>query len=291
MTYSELKQAVIECIYSRDLKDAIIKEKCRFSAKKLMFIAYRFARNFDERLNLLEMILDYTNDEKLKEYICDLIEWKKSVLEEFKKNDETCIYELHIKETPNSYDERYLCKTFESALKMIKLFYDEYDGEETKQSRYHIVKRKVFNVEKHLFSEDYVGSCDLLKDGVIYDADMESMSFLRTDDKKSVFGYMRNSTIDFPVFVPDKGLVRYKDADGGICYGVNLTIEINVHDEYYIIPLHSTAMECKNYDNSFDYHEHLESPWVENADISELKSDLKERYMEYIDYLEKTFDN
>ena len=59
------------------------------------------------------------------------------------------VYELHIKTTPEAWEENYLCASYNAALVCIDRFYEEYadiNVKETEQTRYKILKRKIFSV-------------------------------------------------------------------------------------------------------------------------------------------------
>ena len=50
--------------------------------------------------------------------------WQRRIFDAFRILGEGEVYELHIKDTPVSYDETYLCGSYEAALAYIDLFYE-----------------------------------------------------------------------------------------------------------------------------------------------------------------------
>lgn len=69
---------------------------------------FKYAETYDQRLNLLALIKTNVNDDALNKYITQLIETQKEIHKKFMKNEKNCVYELHIKDRPDSYDERFL---------------------------------------------------------------------------------------------------------------------------------------------------------------------------------------
>ena len=86
------------------------------------------------------------------------------IFEDFCNNNEGYIYELRIREEEYC-EQRFVCSSYEAALKYIDLYYDEYASigvAETEKSRYHIVKRRIYSGKADEgFCEDGAAECIL----------------------------------------------------------------------------------------------------------------------------------
>ena len=130
-----LQKQILSLLPSENLKKEITNKSWHFSDRDLLAIAWHYAPDFDARVALLRLLEQQTEGD-LTAYIRRIIETQRQMLAGFKSSDARSVFELHIKDTPDSYDERYLCSSFEAALKMIPLFYQEYDSaKETDRSR------------------------------------------------------------------------------------------------------------------------------------------------------------
>lgn len=142
--FDELQRRIVSLIPSTSLKNRIKLTNHRFSDADLLSIAYRYAPDFDARIELLQMLEQHFTGE-LRDYTSRLIQVQRQMLEVFGEPTENAVFELHIKDTPDAYDERYLCKSFDAAFRIIPLFFKEYDCEENALTRYTIVKRRHSN--------------------------------------------------------------------------------------------------------------------------------------------------
>ena len=289
MEYQELQNLVIRIIKSNSLKVVIKKTNKIFKPIELVKIVFNYAESYDQRLNLLSLIKTNINDNSLKKYIAQLIEVQKEIHKMFIQNKENCVYELHIKERPDSYDERYLCDSYSSAVKMIDLFYEEYDNGENELSKYWIEKRKIFSsLDK--FDEDYVGNCKLNYKREIQEIDVDDVNsyanicdVVCSDECNNLC--INNIDIEFPRFAEDLDIVEYSGYDGKKHYGVYLESMCDVKEEYYVVPLDCTEMKYYDFERDFYNHEHIEAPFVERVTIEDIPTNLQEIYKKYIEYL------
>lgn len=258
---------------------------------ELCKIVCEYVEKYEDRLFLLNEMLSVVNDEELLTYLKFLIHEEEFELKAIQNDDTGYVYELHIKETPDSYDERYLCNSYQSALNMIDEFYKEYDSDENESSRYEIVKRKIYDSRTDSFEEDFYGKCTLnyerkicevfyhKPNNSIYDCD----GFCFECDRLCI----HNVSIKFPPFVGYKDLVRYIDYDGKVKFGVSLDEPECQAEECYIIPLDCFALRYKNFEKAHDFHEHTPYPQVERANVDELCDEEAEAYKAYLVYLEE----
>ncbi|MBQ9915236.1 MAG: hypothetical protein IJO50_03720 [Clostridia bacterium] len=292
MNYNELQNTVMGLIQSNSLKFAIKETGKVFKPIELVKIAFEYAESYDQRLNILSLIKTSLCDESLKRYIEKLIETQKEIHKKFLQNQENCIYELYIKESPDSYDERYLCDSYFSAVKMIDLFYERYGNGENELSRYEIEKRKIFS-STDKFDEDYVGNCKLNYKREIQEIDIDDVKSYANicdaacSDECNIL-CINNIDIEFPRFAENLDVVEYFDRAGKKHYGVYLENMSDINEEYYVIPLDCDAMRYHHFERDFYNHEHIKAPFVEKVDISNIPEQIQEVYQSYVEYLEKT---
>ena len=288
MNYKDLQNTAICLIKSNSLKNMIKKTNKIFEPIELVKIVFNYSESYEQRLNLLSLIEANINDDSLKKYIMHIINTQREILDKFLEQEEKCVYELHINETPDSYEERYLCNSYMDAKNMIALFYQEYGGRESKLSKYKIEKRKIFK-GKEKFEEDYLGHCILNFKREICKVEIDNVNSYanicdgRCGDECKML-CINNVYIDFPCFLKDMDIVDYVDYNGKSHYGVYLENMSNIKEEYYIIPLDCMAMRYYIFERDFYNHEHIEAPFVEKAELDNIPDDIKNIYKAYIDY-------
>ncbi len=290
MNYVDFQKIVVEHIKSVSLKKAVEKEQTVFQPVELLKIIYDFVEKYDSRLFLLKTMLSVVDDENICSYINFLIDELESGLQQLQCNVPDYVFELHIKNTPDAFDERYICKSFSSAVSLIDEFYNEYSLKPDVSAKYEIVKRKVYDSDKDKFGEDFAGSCTLNRNKEICGMTVRSeRNFHNCDGMcfKCERLCMTNTDIRFPAFVGYKDLVRYRDTDGSIHYGVNWDNVGFQGEEGYIIPLDSFALMYRNFDKAHDFHKHIPYPFVDKAELSDLTDENRAVYNEYVAYLEK----
>ncbi len=228
----------------------------------------------------------------MHEYVNFYINKMITDLDLHKKCDERCVFELKIKETPDSYEECYLCCSFESALKCIDEFYNEYGSKENQLSSYEIVKRKVYDADKDRFDEDFISSCTLNSERVICDVVPQDTSWHHTDCDGLCANCrelcINNIDIHFPDFIKYKDLVKYVNYDKLMKYGIS-TSKDNDDESCTIIPIDCFAMRYRNFDKAFDFHIHIPYCYVETADVSELSDEKAGIYYQFLDFLKSNF--
>lgn len=290
MDYVDFQKIVVEKIKSVSLRKTIENEKTIFQPIELLKIVYDFVEKYDSRLFLLKTMLSVIDDQNMHSYIKFLINELENGLQQLQRNGSEYIFELHIKTSPNAYDERYICNSFSSAISLIDEFYKEYSLKPSESAKYKIVKRKIYDSNKDKFDEDFAGSCTLN-----YQKDICEMCIPCQTNFQNCDGIcfecerlcMTNTDIRFPSFVGYKDLVKYQDTDGSIKYGVCWDIPDFQDEECYIIPLDCYALMYRSFDKAHDFHQHIPYPFVEKATLSDLTNEDKIIFNEYLNYLEK----
>lgn len=99
------------------------RQKHCFSEIELLAIAYRYSENHQEKTAAMLMLADAL-PEPFSSYARSMAEWMGKSFELFTQQEAGAVFELHIQTEPNTYDERYLCADYDTALRMIPLFFE-----------------------------------------------------------------------------------------------------------------------------------------------------------------------
>lgn len=286
---------IIELLPSIELKNKIKETNYKFSEDNLLQIIYTYAKSFDDRISLLERFSKIANEETSK-LAKMYIDFELQNLRNFTAPSDGFVYELLIKDKPDAYEERYLCSSYNAALNYIDRFYEQYasiNAKETEESRYRIIKRKVFS-ENDSFEEDEYFECELGPNKTLLKVidshfsphcpeDIESCS-----DCKALC-HNRGDQIKYPNFIPNKSILKYRDHNGINCFGININWvpTSETVDDFYVIKLNSGPMLEKDYEEAQFCHVHIPAPLANLADVSDLDDKTRERYYEFIEFLEK----
>ena len=109
MQRDELKKLLIEQIPENQLRSYIQSHDFPFSDGDLVKMAYSLAADCEMRTQLLTECASILSD-TAREFALNILNYLDEIKTLFHENGE-CVYELKIKETPNSYEERYLCSS------------------------------------------------------------------------------------------------------------------------------------------------------------------------------------
>lgn len=290
-TKNSFYEKIIELIPSESLKRAIRDTGYRLSDLTLLSTLFYCAPDFDSRVEYLRLAREHFEGE-VGEYAGRLLRAETDKHDAYFKDDPLAVFELHIKETPDSFGETYLCDSFDSAMKMIPLFYGEYGGEESDSTRYSVVKRRVFsNAPGRAFSEDYLGRADLLPGMILYSVDScrhdaaEECSHLcfECDGICLCCGDVR-----YPLFTEDCDAVWYRGFDGAMHFGVVRVWDDAPANECYVIPLDSEWIRHHDFENVTYAHQHIPCPYVEKLAPDQLPEGMRDDYYAYMDWCRQT---
>lgn len=290
MHYNDFQKMVIGKIKSDSLKNAIKKQNTVFSFIEIMKIICEYVEEYADRIYLLKKMLSVLDDEKIYSYVNFVIDWMENSFQQLKQDSPDCIFELYIKYKSDSFNERYLCDSFNSAISLIDEYCEEYSYKSTEHIVYKIVKRKIHNSSNDAFDEDYMGSCTLN-----FHKKICSVFFYQEARYYECDGMcckcdrlcMTNVEIQFPAFIGYQDLVRYQDFEGRIKYGISFDDGSFQCEVCYIIPLDCEALLYNYFEKAHDFHKHISYPYVEKISESELPEKYKRIYKEYFKYLEK----
>lgn len=284
---------IINLLPSADLKAKIKEIDYQFTESELLQIIYNYAPTFYEKLEMLDQFSKIASSDVAalaKAYI----EYEQNNFNRFMAEDAGFIYELHIKETPDSLDECYICASYKAALVCIDRFYEEYaflDIKETEKTKYKIIKRKIF-FEDNKFEEDAYMQCVLGANKVILKvSDLNSSSDCELDticsECNEICPY-RCDEVKFPCFVGNYAIIKYLDYEEKEQYGVTICCDDECDgfgEEFYVIPLNSPSIRENRFDDNFYDHDHIPLPLAALADINELDETTRKNYLSFVEYL------
>jgi hypothetical protein len=299
---------IIELLPSKTLKDKIQETEYKFTETELIYIIYEFAKTFEERQNLLRRFAENASNEGAKNAIM-LADWQNEIYKNFREDSEGYIYELRIREEEYC-EERFICSSYEAALKYIDLYYDEYKDigvEETEKSRYHIVKRRIYSgKEDEGFSEDGCAECILGAGKIIISVDDTRIICNRHYEVENACeecGFLCPTKVDeilFPCFVKNGDIIKYTqtvyskndiqeqfgERHKETHYGIALVNDSEPIDYIYTMPFDSDAVKHHKYDDMarLEGHDHIYAPLAEVISIDELDEKMREDYFAYMQY-------
>ncbi len=283
---------IIELLPSADLKAKIKDTNHQFTEDELLQIIYTYAPTFEVRLSFLERFSEIASP-AVSALAKTYIEYEKDNFNRFIDAPEGFVYELCIKENPDSYEEKYLCSSYNAALVCIDRFYEEYAdfSKETEKTRYKILKRKIFS-ENDKFDEDAFAECVLGANKVVLEvSDYKNPADCELDTMCSECKEIcprRCDDVCFPCFAYNHAIIKYCDYEGKDCFGVNLCLGNECDGtatEFYVIPLDSSTIREHRFEDDFYDHEHIELPLATLATPEDLDETMRKNYFDFISFL------
>lgn len=290
---------IINLLPSADLKAKIKETGHQFTESELLQIIYNYAPTFDEKLSMLEQFSKIASSD-VSALAKAYIEYEHNNFNEFIEQSPRFVYELHIKETPESHDECYICTSYNAALLCIDRFYEEYSdigASETEKTKYRIIKRKIF-FESDKFEEDTYAECILGAGKVVLEiSDCKSSSDCELDSLCSECNEIcpyRCDELKFPCFACNYAIIKYLDYEEKEQFGVSLCFDdkcCGFGEELYVIPLNSSAIREHRFDDNFYEHQHIPLPLAMLAMPEDLDEAMRKNYFEFVRYLETNQKN
>ena len=282
-----LQSRIVSLIPSTSLKKQIKMTNYRLSDADMLSTAYRYAKDYDMRIELLQMLEQHFSGE-LRDYTSRLIQVQRQMLDSFLEPEYNAVYELHIKDTPDAYDERYLCKSFDAALRIIPLFFKEYNCEENALSRYTIVKRRILSEEAD-FSEDELGELEMLPGRRVYSVSMWSFDHQAEACSGQCFECNRPCVVCqetvFPHFIQHGDAVKFCDSSGKESYGIAFSLNDLPCSDCYVIPLDSDAVRYHDFANIHNSHQHIPAPLTERIEEEAIPEKMRADYKACLQYI------
>lgn len=289
MQREELKKLLIEQIPENQLRSYIQAHDFPFSDGDLVKMAYSLAADCEMRTQLLNECASTLSD-TAREFALNILNYLDEIKALFHENS-ACVYELKIKETPNSYEERYLCGSYQTAREMAEWFCKEYSVTLTERSDISICKRRIISEPQH-YAEDYIAEVQLderLKE-IKYFSGLDSDALYPADchnncDECDMLCLCND--VRYPCILHDGDIVRFRNGfqDG---FGVVMFCSTSdTADSHYIIKL-SENLRLIHPDEIFNAHLHLEPYRVTKINADALPEGLQGICEELIAHLKAT---
>ena len=291
-----MTEKIINLIPSEDLKKKIKETNHTFRENELLQIIENYAEPRELRLDMMLRFSEIAGEEisaLAKEYV----RYEEAAFAAFVSNNSGAVYELKIRETPDSYEECYLCDSYNSALLTIDKFYRRYDfAKENEATVYEIAKRFVLS-EEDVFDEDKLAECTLGPRKAVMRLWSEEVSTggCKVDNLCSECDQIcrhRCDEVKYPNIAENFALVKYKGNKGEDCFAVNLDLpnmDNRFLGELYAIALDSPSIVAHNFsdDTIFGAHTHLALPTVSLASLDDLTERQRATYLALVEYLKK----
>jgi len=294
-----LQEEMVKLIPSRDLQKAIRDSGYSCSEMALLALAFQCSPDFDSRLRHLQLLRDSFSG-RMRTYADSLMATQRQMLETFLETDDGIVFELHIKETPDAWDECYLCASYGAAVRMIALFYQEYGGQENPSTRYRIVKRRILSGES--FAEDNIGTALLLPGAILHSVDLaehfaeehpelctecadEDEAYRQAHCPDCCNGSAEFHAATFPCFLSDLDTVEYSMGFGPTAYGIVRHQGTAPAADYFVIPLDTAEMCRHRFDIAHWPHHHIPAPFVWCISPESLPPSMQEDRLAYLSFL------
>lgn len=297
---------IIDLLPSRDLKRKIRELDFQFTQPELLTIILDYAPTYEQRLALLDEFAASAPPElgKVAEYFAA---YQRELFRRFVEERDGFIYELHIRsELPLNNTvitpvERYICATYESALAWIDKYFEAYadiDTKETAETRYMIVKRKVFSLDDR-FAEDEDSVCFLGPKKTLLRVERINLSTSGRSCKHDCLRCGRicpswSVDILYPCFAFSFSIIRYRDTDEffafegkehlAICHCPTECCSDQRADAFYVIPLDCDPVRLHRFELVGDEHDHIPLPWAELVRFEDLDEENQRNYTAYVQW-------
>ena len=280
---------IIELLPSADLKAKIKETNHQFKESELLEIIYTYAPTFDARLDLLGRFAEIASPD-ISALAKAQIEYEQETFARFIEASENVVYELRIKTTPDDWEENYLCASYNAALVCIDRFYEEYadiNVKETEQTRYKILKRKIFS-ESDKFDADAPSECVLGPNKTVLEVSDFQNYFENFCEEKGICP-PDSDDVMYPCFAKDLALIKYADGEEIEHFGVTLCgtsckKNCGLIDYLYVLPLDGTTIRNHRFEDDFYDHDHIALPKVTLASPDDLDETMKKNYLDFVAY-------
>ena len=295
---------IIDLLPSRDLKRKIRELDFQFTPPELLTIILEYAPTCERRLALLDEFAA-TAPPKLAKVAEYFIAHQREVYRSFVEERDGYVYELHIRtELPVDGPvitpvDRYICASYESALAWIDKYYEEYadiDVKETEQTRYMIVKRKVFSSDDR-FADDEDSVCFLGPKKTILRVERINLSTSGRSCRHDCLKCKRicpswSVDILYPCFAFSFSIIRHRDTDAffdfagkehlGICLCPEECCPDRRADAYYVIPMDCDPMRTHRFERAHAAHDHVPLPDAELVRFEDLDEENQRNYTAFV---------
>lgn len=267
------EKKIINLIPSNSLKGEIKRLRSSFTDLELLAIIFRFEEDFNKRIYLFKQAKLVFKDKKILRFIDKLINDEINEYNLLINKNEDEVYEVFIKSDVNSYEERYLCPTYEACFNTIFSFFKAYKDfcKINKNSEFKIQKRRV---------RDRIKTKDIDDDIVTatYNYKMKLLRIYSNNKPVRISGYsLEEIAIDYPHLFNGKELVSFYE-NNRLRYGINCFNDLNGDScvNYLDCDIIKDILDCPR-----DYlinHIHLDFGYLNIVDLDNVGREIKEDY-------------
>ena len=302
MNNINLEKQIIELIPSQTMKNAIKEYNHRFTDLEYVQLVEQFAKSWHSKLNLLNEIKENINNKDIISYIEAYVKSEHNAYDKFIKKEENYVYDIIMDCISNHDKERYLCISFDSIMKIIDSYRENFKEVINEDDFKHIkiTKRKIStwdtpqeidevgnidvylneNMEMHyIYDDNYIDPEDynLNMNAIKYPTIFKAGDLVYIDKNKHEL-QVGNYTDYYYSISKDKifGIVGinqnevYEDGDIDVCYFLNLS------NQY--VYFKSIGLNELQYVNYLDCHSHIDFGYIEKVNLNEIHSKIIEDY-------------
>ncbi len=302
MNNINLEKQIIELIPSQTMKNAIKEYNHRFTDLEYVQLVEQFAKSWHSKLNLLNEIKGNINNKDIISYIEAYVKLEHNAYDKFIKKEENYVYDIIMDCISNHDEERYLCISFDSIMKIIDSYRENFKEVINEDDFKHIkiTKRKIStwdtpqeidevgnidvylneNMEIHyIYDDNYIDPEDynLNMSAIKYPTIFKAGDLVYIDKNKHEL-QVGNYTDYYYSISKDKifGIVGinqnevYEDGDVDVCYFLNLS------NQY--VYFKSIGLNELQYVNYLDCHSHIDFGYIEKVNLNEIHSKIIEDY-------------
>lgn len=302
MNNIDLEKQIIELIPSKTMRDAIKENNHKFTDIEYVQLVEEYSKSWENKLNLLKQIKENISNQNLISYINAYVESEINAYNKFTKKEENYVYDVIMDHKSNYEGERFLCSSFDSIMKVIESYkenYKEYINVDNLKN-IEIVKRKISNWGKSkeideneniivylnenmeincIYDDNYVDPEDynLEMKCIKYPTIFKAGELVYID--KSKYNLRVANYCDYYYSIADGkkyGLVGFnqneidEDGDIDVCYFLDLSNEF--------VNYRSIGVNEQQYVNYLDCHDHIDFGYIEKVDLNEVHPKIKDDY-------------
>ena len=298
----DLEKQIIELIPSKTMRDAIKENNYKFSDIEYVQLVENFSKSWNNKLNLIKQIKENIENKNLISYIEAYVESEINAYNKFTKKEDNYVYDVIMDHISKHEEERFLCTSFDSIMKVIDSYkenYKEYINVDN-LNNIEIVKRKISNWDKPEEIEEDANIIVYLNENMeidcIYDDNYVDPEDYNLEMKcikyptvfkagelvcidKNKYNFQVANYRDYYYSIADGkkyGIVGFnqneidEDGDIDVCYFLDLSDEF----VYY----RSIGLNEQQYVNYLDCHDHIDFGYIEKVNMADVHQKIKDDY-------------
>lgn len=282
---------------SVDLRRYLRAHKIALGEKDMLKFINDYAYSFSQKLELFDIAAEVFTEKPNKKHAVALADYYRRMFSEFTNTDGGEVYSIEIECEPDDIDGRYITRSFDDALALIRVYLKRYGRigiKDGKQSLYRIIKQSTHAPSRPSEIDGTVGElgfCTLGKGLTVLDVDMYSAGnefksrcdYINDCDECKLVCLMQY-TPEYPPFLEKYDLVEVSSHYRGRApeYGVLFCDMRESPADSYVIMLNDKRIKDRaadgydenGYSKILYAHEHPEYACLSKPDIGTLPREL-----------------